>query len=603
MSESIQVTDERRQALRERYLLERDKRLRADGNDQYLEPTGRFAGIIDDPYTPVVDRETVHDDVTVALIGAGFSGLVTGAALKKAGIENVRLLDAAGDVGGVWYWNRYPGAMCDTAAMIYLPLLEETKTVPSAKYVPAHEIFAHAQRIATTFGLYENALLSTSATEVSWDADVQRWRITTDRGDNFTAKYVATGTGPLHRPKLPGIGGIDTFTGHAFHTSRWDYDYCGGGPADAPMDKLSDKRVAIIGTGATAVQCIPKLGRDAGELFVFQRTPSSIDIRNNHPIDPGWFASLEPGWQREWLRNFTLLQTGGYADIDLVMDGWTDIAQRVRDRVAARVSAGAELSPETTLAAYEESDDEKMEEIRARVDAIVTDPATAEALKPWYRQLCKRPCFHDEYLQTFNRPTVKLVDTDGQGVDRIDASGVWANGQHYEVDCIVFASGFEVGTDLSRRSGFQIIGTSGLSLEEYWEPGMRTLHGTHVDGFPNLFMLATAQAANLISNVPHNYVEASAAIAAVVAHAEEIGAATVEAGRSDVDAWLRQIQGRQGSVIGSPDCTPGYYNNEGKPLEGDQQLNGGAYIEGPVAYFEFLERWWKSGEFAGLHFS
>ena len=265
--------------------------------------------------------------------------------------------------------------------------------------------------------------------------------------------------------------------------------------------------------------------------------------------------------------------------------------------------AGAELSPETTLAAYEESDDEKMEEIRARVDAIVTDPTTAEALKPWYRQLCKRPCFHDEYLQTYNRPTVTLVDTDGQGVDRIDATGVWANGQHYEVDCIVFASGFEVGTDLSRRSGFQIIGTNGSSLEEYWAPGMRTLHGTYVDGFPNLFVLATAQAANLISNVPHNYVEASDAIAAVVAHAEEIGAATVEAGRSDVDAWLQQIQGRQGSVIGSPDCTPGYYNNEGKPLEGDQQLNGGAYIEGPVAYFEFLEQWWKSGEFAGLHFS
>lgn len=603
MTEQTGITEERRQELRERYLAERDKRLRTDGNSQYLEPTGRFAGIIDDPYTKRIERDAVNDDVTVAIVGAGFSGLVTGAALRKAGIENVRLLDAAGDVGGVWYWNRYPGAMCDTAAMIYLPLLEETGTVPSAKYVPAHEIFAHAQRIATTFGLYENALLSTSVTEVSWEAAISRWRITTDRGDNFTAKFIATGTGPLHRPKLPGIDGIDSFAGHAFHTSRWDYDYCGGGPADVPMDKLGDKRVAIIGTGATAVQCIPKLGRDAGELFVFQRTPSSIDVRNNHPIDPEWFASLEPGWQREWLRNFTLLQTGGYADVDLVMDGWTDISQRVRDRVAARVMAGAELGPETTLAAYEESDDEKMEEIRARVDTIVTDPATAEALKPWYRQLCKRPCFHDEYLQTYNRPNVTLVDTDGQGVERIDATGIWANGQHYEVDCIVFASGFEVGTDLSRRSGFQIAGENGLSLEQHWAAGMRTLHGTHVDGFPNLFVLATAQAANLISNVPHNYVEASDAIAAVVSHAENTGATRVEANDADVNQWLTRIQGRQGSVIGSPDCTPGYYNNEGKPLEGDQQLNGGAFIEGPVAYFEYLEQWWKSGEFSGLTFT
>lgn len=603
MGEQTAISEERRQELRNRYLAERDKRLRADGNNQYLEPTGRFAGITDDPYTARVERDPVRDDVTVAVIGAGFSGLVTGAALRKAGVDNVRLIDAAGDVGGVWYWNRYPGAMCDTAAMIYLPLLEETGTVPSAKYVPAHEIFAHAQSIATTFNLYENALLSTSVSEVSWDESSARWRITTDRGDDFTAKFVATGTGPLHRPKLPGIDGIDSFEGHAFHTSRWDYDYCGGGPAGLPMDKLGDKRVAIIGTGATAVQCIPKVGRDAGELFVFQRTPSSIDIRNNHAIDPEWFASLEPGWQREWLRNFTLLQTGGYADVDLVMDGWTDIAQRVRDRVAARVMAGAELSPETTLAAYEESDDEKMEEIRARVDAIVNDPATAEALKPWYRQLCKRPCFHDEYLQTYNRPNVTLVDTDGQGVDRIDATGVWANGQHYEVDCIVFASGFEVGTDLSRRSGFEILGRGRVSLEEHWATGMRTLHGTHVDGFPNLFVLATAQAANLISNVPHNYVEASDAIAAVVVHSEHLGSSTVETRREDVSEWLTRIQARQGSVIGSPDCTPGYYNNEGNPLEGDQQLNGGAYIEGPVAYFEYLEQWWKSGEFAGLHFA
>ena len=325
----------------------------------------------------MVERETVHDDVTVAIIGAGFSGLVTGAALEKAGVKNVRLLDAAGDVGGVWYWNRYPGAMCDTAAMIYLPLLEETGTVPSAKYVPAHEIFAHAQLIATTFGLYENALLSTSATEVSWDVDVQRWRITTDRGDNFTAKYVATGTGPLHRPKLPGIDGIDSFAGHAFHTSRWDYDYCGGGPADVPMDKLGDKRVAIIGTGATAVQCIPKLGRDAGELFVFQRTPRRLIFATITRLTQSGLPHLGLGGSANGCELHSL-QTGGYADVDLVMDGWTDIAQRVRDRVAARVMAGAELSPNNPRCVRRVRR-RKDGKVRARVDAIVTDPTTRSA--------------------------------------------------------------------------------------------------------------------------------------------------------------------------------------------------------------------------------
>ena len=369
-----------------RYKEERDKRLRADGNDQYIAAEGVFSHYVDDPYVPRRARDPIVDSpdtaVDVAFIGGGFAGLLTGAALRQAGIGRVRLIDKGGDVGGTWYWNRYPGAMCDTASLIYLPLLEETGHLPTEKYTRGPEILEHCRRIARHFDLYDDAVFSTEVTGLTWDAEHRQWVISTDRGDAIRARHVCVGTGPLHKAKLPGIPGVGDFTGHSFHTSRWDYDYCGGGPADVPMDKLGDKRVAIIGTGATAVQCIPKLGRDAGELFVFQRTPSSIDIRNNHPIDPEWFASLEPGWQREWLRNFTLLQTGGYADVDLVMDGWTDIAQRVRDRVAARVMAGAELSPETTLAAYEESDDEKMEEIRERVDAIVTDPTTAKALKP-----------------------------------------------------------------------------------------------------------------------------------------------------------------------------------------------------------------------------
>lgn len=369
------------------------------------------------------------------------------------------------------------------------------------------------------------------------------------------------------------------------------------------MTKLADRRVGIIGTGATGVQCIPHLGRDSGELFVFQRTPSSIDIRNNHPIDPEWFASLEPGWQRRWLRNFTILQTGGFADEDLVMDGWTDISQRIRDRVVARIQAGESFGPETSLAAYEESDDEKMEEIRARVDAIVADRATAEALKPWYRQLCKRPCFHDEYLQTFNRSNVHLVDTDGRGVERVDPEGAWVNGKHFPLDVIVLASGFEVGTDLSRRSGFDIAGRDGVTLGEYWSHGMRSLHGTHVHGFPNLFVLGFAQAANLVSNVPHNYVESADAIAAVVAHTRASDARDVEVTSEAEAAWLVRIQPRQGSVIGSPDCTPGYYNNEGKPLGEDQQLNAAAFVEGPAAYFDYLEAWRTSGTFDGLAFS
>jgi len=492
--------------------------------------------------------------------------------------------------------------MCDTAAMVYLPLLEETGTVPTAKYVGAPEIHAHARRIAETFGLYDGALLSTGIVSVVWDAERSRWRVHTDRGDVLAARHVVMGTGPLHRPKLPGIPGIEEFGGHAFHTSRWDYAYTGGTPGGEPMVGLADERVGIIGTGATAVQCIPHLGAAAGELFVFQRTPSSIDVRANEPIDPSWFSELEPGWQRQWLENFTTLQTGGFADVDLVRDGWTDIAQRIRDRVVELVSDGAPLTPETTRQAYEDSDDDKMTEIRARVDALVEDPSTAEALKPWYRQLCKRPCFHDEYLQTFNRPNVLLVDTDGRGVSRIDREGVWVGDRHVALDCIVFASGFEVGTEHARRSGFDVVGRHGRTLGEHWADGMRTLHGIHVHGFPNLHIMGITQAANLVSNVPHNFVESGATIAAVIAAAGDRGAVEVEVTAEAEASWVTLLEGNPMAFMGNAECTPGYYNNEGRPVGRREQLNASGYPEGPMAYFNYIGQWRRSGEFEGLDF-
>ena len=551
----------------------------------------------------MVPRESLNTDVHVLVIGAGFGGLVIGARLKQAGVSDVRLIDKAGDVGGVWYWNRYPGAMCDTAAMVYLPLMEETGTVPSAKYVPAPEIHAHARRIAETFDLYRGALFSTGVKSIEWDDSLSRYIVHTDRGDVLRAKYLCAGTGPLHRAKLPGIPGIHSFEGHAFHTSRWDYSYTGGDPKGALMENLRDKRVGIIGTGATAVQCIPHLSRAAGELYVFQRTPSSIDIRNNHPIDPQWFATLEPGWQRKWMMNFTVLQTLGFAEEDLVKDGWTDISIRIRDRMVELVKAGGTVGPETLQKAYEDSDDEKMSEIRARVDAIIGDERTAASLKPWYRQLCKRPCFHDEYLQSFNNPNTNLVDTDGKGVERIDERGVWVAGKHYPIDCLVIASGFEVGTTYARRSGFDVVGRGGLALSEYWRDGMRSLHGIHVRGFPNLFIIGFTQGANQIANVPQNYVENGLAIADVIARAERIGAHRVEPTQSAQDEWITFITSNQRGLRGNPDCTPGYYNNEGQPISQSDMFNGSGHPGGPVAFFEFLDAWRNTGEFAGLEFS
>ena len=586
--------------LRRKYLDERNKRLRPDGNDQYLEIKGRLAHYLDDPYTPVTPRAPRTDHVTFAFVGGGFAGLVTAARLVEAGVGDVRIIEKGGDFGGTWYWNRYPGAQCDTASMVYMPLLEETGHMPSEKYAHAPEILAHCQRIGRKYGLYDNALFHTEVVSLDWDEAKSSWLIHTSRGDAFTAQYIGMGTGPLHVPKLPGIPGIESFRGHSFHTSRWDYDYTGGDPSGALMTKLADKRVGIIGTGATAVQCVPHLACAAKALYVFQRTPSSVDVRDNAPIDSKWFAEIAtPGWQQRWLENFTANQAGGTAEIDLVQDGWTDLNRRIRAKVIRLPRE--QRTPPNMLAAFEDSDFEKMEEIRARVDGIVRDRETAARLKAWYRQLCKRPCFHDSYLQAFNTPGTHLIDTDGKGVERITENGIVVAGREYQLDCIIYASGFEVGTEYRRRAGFDLTGRGGVRLSDYWGQGMRTMHGIHVHGFPNAFFVQPTQGANLISNVPHNLTEAARTIATMVNHARTIGAKQIEVTKAAEDRWIELLLTGPGRMIGSQDCTPGYYNNEGHEPGPAAKLNVG-YPAGATAYFKYIDAWRSDGRFAGLEF-
>jgi len=588
-------------ALKQKYAEERDKRLRADGNAQYQRLEGKFEDLATDPYTPRVERDPVTDHVTFAFIGGGFAGLVVGARLKQAGIDSVRIIEKGGDFGGTWYWNRYPGAQCDTAAMIYLPLLEETGHMPSQKYVYAPEIRDHCGNIGKQFDLYEDALFHTEVTALEWQADDARWLIKTSRGDAFTAKYVGMGTGPLHVAKLPGIEGVETFKGKSFHTSRWDYAYTGGSPDGGSMDKLTDKRVAIIGTGATAVQCVPHLAKSAKELLVFQRTPSSVDVRANHAIDPDWFESIAtPGWQKRWFDNFVDNQSQGFPEEDYVMDGWTELSRRIREKV--RQLPAEQWTPEGMLQAFEDADFEKMEEIRQRCNDVVGDQDTAEKLKAWYRQLCKRPCFHDEYLQAFNEPGTRLIHTDGQGVEKITETGLVANGDHYEVDCIIYASGFEVGSDYTERAGFDLTGRGGLKLSDAWADGMRTLHGLHVNGFPNAFIVQPSQAANLISNVPHNIVDHANTIASVVGHAEREGFQTVEPDIAAQDAWVSLVLSGQGMLIGNTECTPGYYNNEGAGLT-DKNRHQLGHPAGARAFFQHIEAWREKGTYDGLNFA
>jgi cyclohexanone monooxygenase len=608
-----------KQSIKRKYAEERAKRLRPDGNAQYQRLSDKFEDLSVDPHTPFQERDPVKDHVTFAFIGAGFSGLVVGARLKEAGIHDFRLIDKAGGVGGTWYWNRYPGARCDTAATIYLPLLEETGYIPTEKYVRGPEIRAHCERIAQQYGLYDRALFHTEVNTIEWQEQARAWRIKTDRGDDFTAKYLGMGTGPLHVAKLPGIPGIETFRGKSFHTSRWDYDYTGGDAEGAPMDKLADKRVAIIGTGATSVQCIPPLAKSALQLIVFQRTPSSVDVRGNHPIDPVWFKSMaKPGWQKRWMDNFIENTGGGIPSEDLINDGWTEISRRIRERALkgtplwlARLVTSlrkrlkrspAQREVARVKTAFEEADVEKMEQIRARVDSVVHDKETAAKLKAWYSQLCKRPCFSDEYLPAFNSPNTTLVDTDGKGVERIDETGLVANGKHYEVDCIIYASGFEYGANFQLKTGFDLKGRGGQMLSEHWSNGLRTLHGIHMYGFPNLFAVQMNQAANYALNIPHNIVDHAETIAQVIKHAEAAGFAEVEPTLESEDAWVNLILTTGPSLIASPDCTPGFWNNEGQGWSKAFRQSQG-HPGGPQGFFEHMTTWRKAGDFKGLHFA
>ena len=601
MSPTVSELSIDKEALLAKYVEERDKRLRTDGTAQYQRMEGVFERYKLDLQGERIEREPVFDHVTFAFVGGGFAGLVTGARLAEMGVTGVRIVEKGSDFGGTWYWNRYPGAQCDTASMVYMPLLEETGHRPTEKYAHGPEILAQCGRIGRQYRLYEKALFQTEVTGAEWDEATSRWIVSTNRGDRFTATYLGLGTGPLHVPKLPGIPGIETFAGHSFHTSRWDYAYTGGDAEGAPLDLLTDKRVAIIGTGATAVQIVPHLAAAAAKLYVVQRTPSSVDVRDNRPIDPEWFESIAtPGWQGRWLENFTDNQAGGNASEDLVQDGWTDISRRIRSRLMGLPRE--QMTQAAMIAAYEDCDFEKMEEIRARIDTTVADAATAQALKAWYRQLCKRPCFHDSYLPAFNQPSTELVDTDGKGVERITPKGFVVAGREYKVDCIIFASGFEVGSEYEKRAGFDPVGRFGLRLSEAWSDGLRSLHGIHVHGFPNAFFVQPAQGANLISNIPHNLVEAGRTIAMVVSHALTISKPVVEVAEDAQQAWVEQLLGGPPRLLGAPDCTPGYYNNEGQePTPAMRSAVG--YPAGPSAYFRYLDGWRNSGAFAGLTFS
>ncbi|MEC7971025.1 MAG: NAD(P)/FAD-dependent oxidoreductase [Pseudomonadota bacterium] len=586
-------------ALAQRYAAERDKRIRADAEAQFVQLshdspfTNKY--LEDDPYCKALDRAPLKDQREVIVIGGGWVGMLTAARLVEAGISDVRIVESGGDFGGTWYWNRYPGAQCDIESYSYLPLLEETGYVPKLRFSYASEIYEHAQRIGRHFDLYKDAVFQTWVTELRWLEDESMWLVATNRGDEMRARHVCLGTGPANRPRLPGIPGVGKFKGHSFHTCRWDYDYTGGGP-DGGLTGLADKTVAIIGTGATAVQCVPALGEGAKQLYVFQRTPSSVDVRNNAETDPEWAKNLKPGWQKERQKKFGEAFLGGPIDPAFADDGWTRLTRNVTElanQTAGKVPGLLQIA-----------DFKTMEEIRGLVDDTVKDPDVAEKLKAYYNQFCKRPTFNDFYLDTFNRPNVELVDVSAtQGVEAITENGIIANDKEYAVDCIVYASGFEITSSYERRLGIPIFGIGGESIYEHWREGMRTMHGLMVSGFPNLFLCGGGFVFQLGANYAHGIDVQAGHVAYTIT---ELGSRGVKAANVSITAeerWIAdQLETKGGGFVlgGSPDtCTPGYYNQEGT-TQRYRDVRRETYSKGVGAYMKLLRQWREDGELEGL---
>lgn len=587
-----------RDAVHAKYLAERDRRLvpgrtaiRDLTRDEYV------AGYRADPFTPYAEREPVVDDPEVVILGGGIAGIVAGAHLRKAGLKRIRIVDAAGGMGGTWYWNRYPGVMCDVESYQYLPMLEDLDYIPTRRYAFGEEIRRHLQAVADRYDLVADALFHTGITRAEWDDDASRWKVRTDRGDVLSCRYYVLAAGILNLMKLPEIPGMDGFGGRAFHTARWDYGYTGGGPGEA-LTNLGDKTVALVGTGASGLQCLPPLAEGAKHVYVFQRTPSAIGVRDNRPTDPSFAQGFQPGWQKDRMDNFQAIMLGRPVDADLTDDGWTRHYAAVQNPPRRKG-----ISIEEFMRTAEELDFAIMEQHRQRIDQLVGNPDVAAALKPYYRYVCKRPCFHDEYFDAFNRPNVTLVDCPA-GVEQISGRGPVVDGQQFEVDCIVYGTGFEAElTPLPRRVGHDIVGRGGVTLSEKWADGAATLFGMMSRGFPNMFVMpGPGQQSVVTVNYTQIAMLGAEFVSGTVALLMKRGIAAFDVSADAEAHWIRQIVETyvDPSAVMSA-CTPSRINNEGDPGGVKaRDTNYGRGFGDFFAYRRLLEEWLASGDLDGL---
>jgi len=578
---------------------ERDARMRPDGIGQFRFVHDSPSEYVEDPWTPVLEREPIVESVDVLVVGAGFGGLVAAVEAKRAGARSIRLLDQAGGFGGTWYWNRYPGIRCDINSLVYLPLLEETGYVPQERYSTGEEILAHAQRIARYAGLEDSGVFHTKVTGMVWNEERAVWAVTTNRGDQFFARFVISQSGLFSTPKFPGTPGLEAFQGKIFHSARWDYDYTGGSPRDE-LTGLRGKRVALLGTGATGVQCVPPLAAASEHLYVLQRTPTSIAPRNHGSIDKEWIAQQSPGWQRRLMDNFNQITQGvPIQALPMIDDGWTVYHNFVTDFISERL--GESPTPEEMWSAAEAADFEWFAMLNARVDEVVSDPEKARVLKSYYRFFCKRPGFSDDYLPAFDRPNVTLIDASRHPIEEFTPTGLRLVGEPEEIpiDCVILATGFEIGTTWTQQAGYDPVGDKGVTLSEKWSKGPLIFQGVLSSGFPNFFFMGMNKSGPTITYTHMLQLQAEH-IGYLIARSLESEAAYLDVRPQAEERYMSGfVSLAEANERFYAECTPGYLNSEGRSRD-PFSVPSNAVGTGGIPFYEGLAAWRKAGDLEGL---
>ncbi|MBV9782876.1 MAG: NAD(P)/FAD-dependent oxidoreductase [Acidisphaera sp.] len=502
---------------------------------------------------------TASTEFDAIIVGAGFAGLYQLHLLRDRLGLRARVLEAAEGVGGTWYWNRYPGARCDSESFYYSYSFShelEQEWEWTERYPEQPEILRYLNHVADRFALRPDIQLGTRVVGAQFDAERQRWRVTTQDGEAFSAQFLITAVGCLSTANLPALPGIDSFTGQVLHTGLWPHE---------GVD-FSGKRVGLIGTGSTGIQAAPVIAQTAKQLVVFQRTPNYSVPARNGPLDAQTQRETKENYAE--IRRKSRSSTNGHP-FSVAPEGALEVSEAER---AARYEAAWQRGGLWFRASFKDimtcprANETAAEFIRAKIREVVKDPEVAERLTPRdYPFAAKRPPIDTDYFETFNRDNVLLVDLRKAQIDAIVPQGVRTGEAVYPLDVIVFATGFDALT--GPLLALNIEGEGGVSLRKRWAAGPRTYLGLQMPGFPNLFTITGPGSPSVLTNMPIAIEQHAEWIADCIAHLRAQGLRRIEATEPASEAWAAEVN-RAAEATLLPMASSSWYlgaNIPGKP--------------------------------------